>query len=122
MRRKKTRFASRFDHENAHDPVTSLGNLVDVMLVVACGLAAALVAAGTPSHGASPAVPRGEEAREVVRGREIPEPPSVRGRGGPSYVPVGRVFRDPRTGALVLVDEAPSTSETQAHSASRQTQ
>ena len=92
----KRRLHSRFDHDD-EDPRASLVNLVDVMLVFACGLLAALSAGGQAMI---------KPAKELERGREIAAPPSVSGNAGSGYQSVGQVYRDEKTGKLLLIEQA----------------
>ena len=91
-----SRLHSRFDHDD-EDPRASLVNLVDVMLVFACGLLAALSAGGQAMI---------KPAKELERGREIAAPPSVSGNPGSGYQSVGQVYRDEKTGKLLLIEQA----------------
>ena len=85
------------EHE---DPRASLVNLVDVMLVFACGLLAALTAS-QPSALSRP--------QPVEKGREIAQPEHAPGPGA-GYDRVGEVFRDPVSGTGVW-SEAPRTDK-----------
>ena len=85
---------ARFDDYD-EDPRASLVNLVDVMLVFACGLLAAL-AAGTQSSLKAP--------QPVDKGQEIQRPATGASQAGSGYDRVGEVFRDPKTGQLVLIE------------------
>ncbi|MFL9611334.1 DUF2149 domain-containing protein [Methylobacillus sp. Pita2] len=91
----KLRLKSRFDHDD-EDPRASLVNLVDVMLVFACGLLAALSAGGQAML---------TTPREIEQGKEI-EAPETTGdsAAGSGYQAVGQVYRDPKTGKLVLIE------------------
>lgn len=91
-----SRLDARFD-DSDEDPRASLVNLVDVMLVFACGLIAAL-AAGSQSALNTP--------KPVGRGQEIARPADGAALAGSGYARVGEVYRDPKTGKLVLI-EAP---------------
>lgn len=91
-----SRLDARFDDRD-EDPRASLVNLVDVMLVFACGLLAAL-AAGSQVMLKAPVT--------VEKGREIERPAQGGIRGGAGYDRVGEVFRDPKTGRLVLIEPA----------------
>jgi hypothetical protein len=98
--RERRRFASRFDDSDA-DPLTGMANLADVMLVFACGLITALVvgqlrAQPTPG-GAGPA------GVTLEQGREVPDLPKGEGGGVPGYESVGTVYRDSKTGKLVMI-------------------
>ena len=92
----KLRLQSRFDHED-EDPRASLVNLVDVMLVFACGLLAALSAGG---HAVL------TQPKEISQGREIEAPDTSPSAAGSGYESVGQVYRDPKTGKLLLIEGA----------------
>ena len=107
---------SRFD-DSMEDPQTSLVNLVDIMLVFICGLVVALVSAQRQSEALS-AQSQAQSARAqdaagagvkqiVEKGRELAEmPEGLRGQAaGEGMQPVGQVFRDPKTGKLILVGQ-----------------
>jgi hypothetical protein len=89
-----SRLDARFD-DTDEDPRASLVNLVDVMLVFACGLIAAL-AAGTQGGLKTP--------KPVDKGQEISRPAAGITQNGSGYDRVGEVFRDPKTGKLVLIE------------------
>lgn len=89
-----SRLDARFDDRD-EDPRASLVNLVDVMLVFACGLLAAL-AAGSQNALKAP--------RPVDKGRQIERPAAGAGQAGAGYDRVGEVFRDPKTGQLILIE------------------
>ena len=96
------RFANRFDRDSGADPMAVMGNLVDVMLVFACGLIAALIVRSPELVDALQPTPR-----EVTQGRELPQMPDAAGEGGAGLQSVGTVYRDPETGKLILVGETP---------------
>ena len=91
--------SARFD-ETPEDPQASLVNLVDIMLVFICGLIVALVSA-QPQFTTS----AGEQV--VEQGRELAElPEGMQGQAaGAGMEPVGQVYRDPKTGKLILVGQ-----------------
>lgn len=98
--RKRLRLYSRLDarfDDRDEDPRASLVNLVDVMLVFACGLLAA-VAANTQGALSQP--------KPVDKGQSIERPADGAGKAGAGYDRVGEVFRDPKTGQLILVEPA----------------
>lgn len=90
-----SRLDARFDQSD-EDPRASLVNLVDVMLVFACGLIAAI--AGAQGGLTAP--------KPVDKGRPIERPASGITQAGSGYDRVGEVFRDPKTGKLVLIEPA----------------
>lgn len=103
--RKRLRLYSRLDarfDDRDEDPRAGLVNLVDVMLVFACGLLAALTA-GTQSALQAP--------KPVEKGREIQRPANGITQSGSGYDRVGEVFRDPKTGKLVLIEPPAKSAE-----------
>ena len=70
--------------------MTVMGNLVDVMLVFACGLIAALIVRSPELVKALQPTPQ-----EVEQGRELPAMPDSAGEGGSGMESVGTVYRDP---------------------------
>jgi len=97
---------SRFD-ESIEDPQTSLVNLVDIMLVFICGLVVALVSAQRQSQAQVQDAGAAGMKQVVEKGRELPEmPEGLRGQAaGEGMQPVGQVFKDPKTGKLILVGQ-----------------
>ncbi|SFU94979.1 hypothetical protein [Pseudoduganella namucuonensis] len=95
-----SRLDARFD-DSDEDPRASLVNLVDVMLVFACGLIAAIAGA----QGALKA------PKPVEKGRQIERPAAGVSQDGSGYDRVGEVFRDPKTGQLVLIEPAGKNKE-----------
>lgn len=87
---------SRFDSPE-EEPLGPLANLADIMLVFAVGLMVALAASrdGETSGG-----------MDLDAGRELPEVPSGMGEAGSGYESVGRVYRDPESGRMILIDDA----------------
>lgn len=99
MSRQRNFTRSRFDGES-EEPLGPMANLVDVMLVFAAGLIAALFAdsEALKSHL--------EQRMQVVQqGRELPEVPEGVGQAGRGFEPLGRVYRDPESGKLILIGE-----------------
>ena len=97
---------SRFDDGGEADPLAALANLVDLMLVFACGLIAALVARTDLLQQLQQSTLRPQQPVPVERGRELPQlPAAIQQGGGAGMESVGRVYRDPKTGKLILVGE-----------------
>ncbi len=91
--------SSRFDEVDS-DPLSSLANLVDLMLVFACGLLVALAAQTDVLQQLQ------KQPQSVERGRELPRlPDSLQGQGGEGLESVGQVYRDPQTGKLILIGD-----------------
>ncbi|GAB4060417.1 hypothetical protein [Uliginosibacterium sediminicola] len=91
----RRRLRTRFDGDD-EDPRASLVNLVDVMLVFACGLLAAISHTQTAQQAA---------VSEVSRVKALPEATRALEGGAEGYLSVGKVYRDPKTGKLILVEQ-----------------
>jgi len=97
--------SSSFDAQD-DEPLGPLANLVDIMLVFACGLIAALVAV-------SPELKKHfklEDNIKLERSQELTDiPESLRKQleNGESsgYQSMGQVYRDPQTGKLILIGQ-----------------
>jgi hypothetical protein len=94
------RFASTDD-----EPLGPLANLLDLMLVFACGLIAALIAMSEQlqDHFQPEQVQHSQQV--IERGRELPQMPGQGISGGEGYESVGQVYRDPKTGKLILIGQ-----------------
>lgn len=85
--------------ESDVDPLGGLANLADLMLVFACGLMVSLAA----HHGLF----NGQPARvsTVEKGRALAEMPHKADQSqGAGMQAVGQVYRDSKTGKLLLVE------------------
>lgn len=85
------------------DPLGPLANLIDIVLVFACGLIAALVAFSTDLQDHFEIQPQ-----EITLGKELPQLPEniqQQMQGSSGYEAVGQVYRDPQTGKLVLIGD-----------------
>ncbi len=86
------------------DPMSSMSNIGDVMLVFACGLMAALVTAWSVDLAEFQNIEISEEfdAKEATELNE-----DLYGEGE-SYVDMGRLFQDPETGKWYLKQDEDS--------------
>ncbi|WP_093427769.1 DUF2149 domain-containing protein [Thiohalospira halophila] len=76
-----------------------MANLVDIMLVFAVGLIAALAASQNGQDHPLEELSR----QEVTQGRELPEVPEGAGDAGSGFERMGQVYRDPETGKLIMI-------------------
>lgn len=91
--------------DSDQEPLGPLANLVDIILVFACGLIAALVSFSPDlqQHFASQRL-----QQDISLGKELPSvPDSVQQQigEGSGYESLGQVYRDPETGKLILIGE-----------------
>lgn len=82
------------------DPMTSLSNMGDIMLVFACGLMVALVVAWNVDLGKFTQVEMGEELDQ----NQVNQATDQMNGDGSSYVEKGTVYQDPETGKYYLVE------------------
>ncbi|MEM7360074.1 MAG: DUF2149 domain-containing protein [Pseudomonadota bacterium] len=97
---------SRFDQQDS-EPLGPLANLLDLMLVFACGLIAALISLSNSveAHFRNKLTEPLSSQQIVEKGRELPQLPNQGQSSGDGYIPVGQVYRDPETGKLILIGE-----------------
>ncbi|WP_230969174.1 DUF2149 domain-containing protein [Nitrogeniibacter aestuarii] len=89
-------------YDTEEDPLGPLANLVDIILVFACGLIAALVAYSPDLQQHFGKL----EQRDITLGKELPTVPENIDRertAGDGYEALGQVYRDPQTGKLILI-------------------
>lgn len=109
VRRKcKKRFS-----EGEEDPMAGTSNLVDAMLVIAVGLLIFVVISMNMqsvvfqdnSHDQSQAVQQSfSNITEVTEGQELNDTPESSESSGQGYMEMGKVYKDPSTGKLIMVE------------------
>ena len=86
------------------DPLTGFANIMDVMLVFALGLIIALIAQSKAMKQHF----KFDLGVEVRQGRELVEAPEAikktLANGSEGMQSLGTVYRDPKTGKLILID------------------
>jgi len=97
-----------------------VANLIDVMLVFACGLMVALVlswnlqnvlfAQSTPEER-NKMLRAIQKIVNVQKGREMNELPQIETGGGAGYQEMGTVYQDPKTGKLIMIEQEKSGGE-----------
>lgn len=96
-----------FDGDEAN-PMESMANLADVMLVLACGLMLALMLRWNVSVSPETEVTMGDDVSEVG---DLQEALRDAEGDGSSYVRKGTVYEDPDTGKYYLVEDAEGSSD-----------
>lgn len=86
------------------DPIAGVANLVDVMLVFSCGLLVALIMTWNLQDILFQKV-------DVEKGTQLTEVPQVEQKGGQGYSEMGKVYEDPDTGKLILIEEVPANAQ-----------
>ena len=109
VRRKcKKRFS-----EGEEDPMAGTSNLVDAMLVIAVGFLIFVVISWNmqsvifqdTSQDPSQTVQQSPtNITEVTEGQELNETPESSESSGQGYMEMGKVYKDPSTGKLIMVE------------------
>lgn len=88
------------------DPLSSLANLADVMFVFSVGLLVALInvynVSPTTTSSSSAGKPK-QAIVDVKQGKEMESLPQVYSKTGSGFEEMGTVFKDPKTGKLIMV-------------------
>lgn len=96
---------SDFISNNETDPMASLVNMVDIMLVLAVGfLILAISATGMADMSQQSAQAPQQEVVDVSQGQEVPNNIENDSSSGSGYSRVGSVYKDPESGKLVMID------------------
>ena len=103
-----------FDESDEEDPMAGVANLVDAMLVIAVGLLAFLVISWnmqaivfnedvTPEQRQD-AINAMKQVTEVDQGQQLNETPDVSNSSGEGYAEMGKVYKDPKTGKMIMIE------------------
>ena len=104
VREKKKRFS-----EGEEDPMAGTTNLVDVMLVIAVGLLIFVVMSWNMQDvvfqdSSSQSPQSSQQVSEVSEGQVLNETPDTSNSSGQGYMEMGKVYKDPATGKLIMVE------------------
>ena len=100
MLRKRGR---KLQSEEDFNPLSSLANLADVMFVFSVGLLVALVNVYNVSPTSGSAGKPKQAIIDVKQGKEMESLPQVDSKTGSGFEEMGTVFKDPKTGKLIMV-------------------
>ena len=106
MVRKRSRRRSRRVEE---DPMAGTSNLVDAMLVIAVGFLVFVIISWNmqamidPSQSVQEKMQQ-QQTSEVNQGQELNDTPDTTNSSGQGYTEMGKVYKDPSTGKLVMVE------------------
>jgi len=97
------------------DPMAGTSNLVDAMLVIAVGLLVFLVLSWNMQNIVFDENMSQEEKQkvmqsiqnvtEVTEGQDLNETPDTSNESGQGYTEMGKVYKDPQTGKMIMVEE-----------------
>ena len=111
MVRKKQR--RRRSSQNEEDPMAGTANLVDAMLVIALGFLIFIVMSwnmqsvffSDMSQEEKQAIMEAvKDIAEVDQGQQLNETPDTSQSSGQGYTEMGKVYKDPTTGKLILIE------------------
>ena len=105
--KRRKRFA-----EGEEDPMAGTSNLVDAMLVIAVGLLIFVVISWNmqsvvfqDSQQQQQAIEQNSpDVTEVTEGQVLNETPDTSDSSGQGYMEMGKVYKDPSTGKLIMVE------------------
>lgn len=109
LRKQKRRLLNSEDE----DPMAGSANLVDAMLVLAVGFLIFLVVSWNMQSvvfsDASPEEKKQtmeamQKAAEIQQGKQLNDTPQIQSGEGKGFVEMGRVYKDPKTGKLIMVE------------------
>lgn len=107
MVRKQGRRRSRRQEE---DPMAGTSNLVDAMLVIAVGFLVFVIISWNmqamidPSQNIQEQMQQQQQVTEVDQGQELNDTPDTSNSSGQGYTEMGKVYKDPATGKLIMVE------------------
>ena len=106
MVRKNGRRRSRRVEE---DPMSGTSNLVDAMLVIAVGFLVFVIISWNMQAMIDPDSSIQEkieqsQVTEVDQGQQLNETPDTSDSSGQGYTEMGKVYKDPATGKLIMVE------------------
>jgi hypothetical protein len=99
--------------EGEEDPMAGTSNLVDAMLVIAVGLLIFVVISWNmqsvvfqDSQDQQKAIDESSpDVTEVSEGQVLNETPDTSDSSGQGYMEMGKVYKDPSTGKLIMVED-----------------
>lgn len=97
--------------QGEEDPMAGTSNLVDAMLVIAVGFLVFVIISWNmqsmitdqPDQTVKEAMQ--QKMTEVNEGQELNETPDTSNASGKGYTEMGKVYKDPSTGKLIMVEE-----------------
>ena len=91
------------------DPMTGIANLVDAMLVIAVGFLVFVIISWNMQAMIDPDQSIQEQMEQqqttvVDQGQQLNETPDTSNSSGQGYTEMGKVYKDPATGKLIMVE------------------
>lgn len=91
------------------DPMAGTANLVDAMLVIAVGFLVFVIISWNMQAMIDPNTSvqdqmQQQDTVEVDQGQQLNETPDTSNSSGQGYTEMGKVYKDPATGKLIMVE------------------
>ena len=101
-------------NDSEEDPMAGVGNLVDAMLVIAVGLLVFIVLSWNmqdvvfnddlTQEEKSEAMSAMQNVVQIDQGQQLNDTPDMSNASGQGYTEMGKVYRDPSSGRLIMVE------------------
>ena len=99
---------SSFDESDEEDPMAGVANLVDAMLVIAVGLLVFLVISWNMQAIVFNEDVTPEQRQDAINAMkqvtEVDQTPDVSNSSGEGYAEMGKVYKDPKTGKMIMIE------------------
>ncbi len=88
------------------DPMAGTSNLVDAMLVIAVGFLVFVIISWNMQAMITDDNPiqQSQQTTEIDQGTQLDEAPDTSNSSGQGYTEMGKVYKDPVTGKLIMVE------------------
>ena len=88
------------------DPMAGTSNLVDAMLVIAVGFLVFVIISWNMQAMITDDNPiqQSQQTTEIDQGQQLDEAPDTSNSSGQGYTEMGKVYKDPATGKLIMVE------------------
>ena len=88
------------------DPMAGTSNLVDAMLVIAVGFLVFVIISWNMQAVITDDNPiqQAQQTTEIDQGTQLDEAPDTSNSSGQGYTEMGKVYKDPVTGKLIMVE------------------
>lgn len=88
------------------DPMAGTSNLVDAMLVIAVGFLVFVIISWNMQAMITDDNPiqQSQQTTEINQGQQLDQAPDTSNSSGQGYTEMGKVYKDPATGKLIMVE------------------
>ena len=88
------------------DPMAGTSNLVDAMLVIAVGFLVFVIISWNMQAMITDDNPiqQSQQTTEIDQGQQLDQAPDTSNSSGQGYTEMGKVYKDPATGKLIMVE------------------